>query len=199
MEINKESYNKIADQWNESRNKLPLNKCVVDFSQKIKPNGKILDIGCGTGYPIAKYLSDYGFLVTGIDISENMIKKAIDQKLSNAKFYLCDFFEYKPTEKYEGIIAFDSFFHFPKEKQAEIYHIVSGWMNIGTYLLFTHGKKESEIKGYMYGEPFYYSALNTQDVHRLLLNSGFVIESIIEDYKEKNLERDLLILAKKVK
>ncbi|MDD2181097.1 MAG: hypothetical protein PHW32_01875 [Bacilli bacterium] len=50
--INKNSYNKIAKQWCEIRNKLPLNKCVMDFVTEIKPNGKILDIGCGTGYPI---------------------------------------------------------------------------------------------------------------------------------------------------
>ena len=199
MEINKESYNKIAKQWNKYRHTSSLNKCIVDFSQKIKPTGKILDIGCGSGYPITKYLSEHGFAVTGIDISENMIKEAVRQNLPNAKFYLYDFFEFKPTEKYDGIIAFDSFFHFPKEKQTEIYHIISDWMNIGAYLLFTHGKKESEIKDYMYGKIFYYSALNTQDVHKLLSDSGFAIELSIEDYKETNSERDLLILAKKIK
>ncbi len=199
MEINKESYNKIAKQWKEYRHKPPLNKCIVDFSQKIKPNGKVLDIGCGTGYLIAKYLSEQGFAVTGIDISENMIKEAVNLKLSNAKFYLCDFFEFIPTEKYDGIVAFDSFFHFPKEKQTEIYHMVSSWMNIGAYLLFTHGKQEGEVKGKMFGETFYYSALDTQNVHKLLTDSGFAIKISVEDYKEVNSERDLLILAKKIR
>ena len=93
MEINKESTIKSQTMEREYRHKPPLNKCIVDFSQKINPNGKVLDIGCGTGYPIAKYLSEQGFAVTGIDISENMIKEAVDLKPSNAKFYLCDFFE----------------------------------------------------------------------------------------------------------
>ena len=199
MYINQESYNKIAEKWAEERDKSFPGKLVMDFSSKIKPNGKILDIGCGTGYPIAKYFSDNGFSVTGIDISENMLQKAIEQNMKNAKFYLCDFFEYKPIEKQDGIIAFDSFFHFPKERQNEIFAKVSDWINTGGYLLFTHGNEDSEIEGNMFGEVFYYSALDTKEVHKLLLESGFKIELSIEKYKEENIERDLVILAKKIK
>lgn len=199
MNINKDSYNKIAEQWNEHRQKSSINPCIVDFAARIKPNGAILDIGCGTGYPIAQYLSQQGFAVTGIDNSRNMINKAIDQHLPNAKFLLCDFFDFTPVEAYDAIIAFDSFFHFPMERQREIYQKVSGWMNTGAYLLFTHGKREDEIKGFMYEEPFYYSALHTRDVHTLLSDSGLTVELSIEDYKETNSERDLLIVAKKLK
>ena len=199
MCINKESYNKIVEKWVESRNGSFPGKLIKDFSSKIKSNKKILDIGCGTGYPITKYFSDNGFFVTGIDISENMLQKAIEQNMKNTKFYLCDFFEYKPVEKYDGIIAFDSFFHFPKEKQNKIYEKISDWINIGGYLLFTHGNKNNEIEGNMFGETFYYSALNTEDVHKLLSQFGFKIELSIEKYKEENIARDLVIMAKKVK
>ncbi|MCL1928594.1 MAG: class I SAM-dependent methyltransferase [Treponema sp.] len=199
MISNETSYNNIAEKWAEVQSKSSPSKLVTDFSSKIKPNGKILDIGCGTGYPNTKYLSDNGFSITGIDISENMLKKAIEQKIKNANFYLSDFYKYKPAEKYDGIIAFDSFFHFSKRRQKEIYKKVSDWINTGGYLLFTHGNEDSEIEGNMFGEVFYYSALNTKEVHKLLLKSGFKIELSIEKYKEENIERDLVILAKKNK
>jgi len=200
MDRNAESYNKITTQWSENRNKSPLNKCVVDFAEKIKPNGKVLDIGCGTGYPIAKYLSEKGFSVTGIDISENMIGEALRLEFPNTEFILCDFFDYQPMEKFDGVIAFDSFFHFPKQKQAEIYPRVSKWMNNGAYFLFTHGKSENELIDSIYGEVFYYSSLNIDDVHKLLSESGFAIEISIEDFWEVTSgERDLLVLAKKVR
>jgi len=157
-----------------------------------------LDIGCGFGY-ISKYLSDQGFRVTGIDISENLLKKAIDQKIPNATFYLCDFFEFDPKEKYDGVIAFDSFFHFPKERQPEIYQIVSNWMNEGAYLLFTHGGEEGEKMGEIFGEKFYYSCLDTKEIHELLLRTRFEIAVSIEGYKEGDMDRDLVILAKKTK
>lgn len=46
-----------------------INQCIVDFANNLSPNSRVLDIGCGTGYPIALYLSKQGFQVTGIDIS----------------------------------------------------------------------------------------------------------------------------------
>ena len=67
--INKDSYNKIASDWAESRDKSFVSKLVTEFAGKVKPNGKILDIGCGTGYPLASYLAEKGYNVTGIDPS----------------------------------------------------------------------------------------------------------------------------------
>jgi cyclopropane fatty-acyl-phospholipid synthase-like methyltransferase len=177
---------------------MPLNRCVADFIPKIKANGSVLDIGCGTGYPILKHLAEHGFFVTGIDVSEKMIDKATELNLPNTKLFQCDFFDFQPTERYDGIIAFDSFFHFPKERQADIYSKISDWMNIGAYLLFTHGKRDNERKDYMFGEVFYYSSLSIRDVYKLLTNNGFIVETSIEDYKETTTgERELLIVAKK--
>ena len=76
MEQNKQAYNKIADQWAESRDGSFLSKLVVEFASKVKPKGKILDIGCGTGFPIDTYLSNREFAVTGIDFSEKTFTKS---------------------------------------------------------------------------------------------------------------------------
>jgi hypothetical protein len=47
MELNRKSNNKIVEQWNEKRSKSLVNDCIINLSKKIKPNGKILDIGWG--------------------------------------------------------------------------------------------------------------------------------------------------------
>jgi cyclopropane fatty-acyl-phospholipid synthase-like methyltransferase len=205
MISNQASYNAIADQWEEARVKAIVSKVIVEFSEKLKINDKILDIGCGTGEPISKYLSDCGFNITGIDISEKLIQKAIAKTIKNSTFLLSDFFDFDPKEKFDGIIAYDSFFHFPKDKQSRIYSRVSSWMNEGAYLLFTHGHKESEITGEMFNQTFYYSCLDTERVHQLLIESGFSILSSIEKFEEldtnqnKMIERDLVILAQKIR
>jgi len=56
------------------------------------PGEKVMDISCGTGLitlPVAKLVEPDG-MVTGIDLSEGMIKeaqsRAIDQKLNNIYF-----------------------------------------------------------------------------------------------------------------
>lgn len=198
MEINRIAYNKIAEQWAGSRDHSFLSQLVVNFASGIIPQGKILDIGCGTGYPITSYLSECGFTITGIDFSEKLLQKALDRHIPNTTFHLCDFFDFNPTEKFDGIIAFDSFFHFPKEKQTGIYATVSNWMNEGAYLLFTHGKREGEITGDMFGETFYYSCLDNEEIRRLLLQSGLEIVYDREIYQEKGMDRDWVVLASKI-
>ncbi len=199
MNQKKLSYNKIADQWTDSRNRSSLSQLVLNFAASIKPNSKVLDIGCGTGYPITTFLAESGFTVTGIDLSDSLLQKAVERNIPNTTLHLCDFFDFEPSERFDGIIAFDSFFHFRKDKQVEIYSRVANWMNLGGYLLFTHGNKEGEISGEMFGETFYYSCLNTQTVHELLFDSGFEIVSSWEYYTEQDMARDLVLLARKIK
>lgn len=65
----------------------------------------------------------------------------------------------------------------------------------GGYLLFTHGKHDNEITDKMFNENFYYSSLEVNDVKLLLKEAGFEIIQLIEDYKENNDTRELIILA----
>jgi len=50
---------------------------------------KLLEIGCGTGH-WSQFFSEYGFEVTGIDVSERMIKIAQSKDIPNASFQMAD-------------------------------------------------------------------------------------------------------------
>ena len=198
MDINREAYNKICEQWNAFRSKTVINRCVEEFTKYLKPNSNILDIGCGTGYPIAAYLSGRGFRVTGIDVSEKMLEKAKELKLVNAEFFIKDIMEFETPGKYDGVIAFDSLWYISHDKQAEIYRIVSSLMNAGGYFLFTHGKNNGTVTGKMFDEEFCYSALDTEEVFKAMTDNGFCIISYVEDYKEETTgDRELLVIAQK--
>lgn len=200
VNINKESYDKICDRWHEYRSRSAINRCVAEFCAYLKPHAHVLDIGCGTGYPVAAYLAEQGFSVTGIDISEKMIEKAKALRLPRADFMVKDVLAFKPAEKYDGVIAFDSLWHVPMENQAELYGLIASFMKVGGYFLFTHGKTKGSVSGEMYGEMFYYSALNREDVHKLLNNNGFRLLSSVENYAEETTgDRELLIAAEKVR
>ena len=197
--INRKSYNKIAEQWvNYGKKNAFVIQPIIEFVNKLPPKAKVLDIGCGTGYPIAQYLANRSFQVTGIDFSEHLLAQATQLHLPNAAFFHCDFFDYQPSQKFDGIIAFDSFFHFPKHKQVEIYQRVSDWMQDGGYLLFTHGREEGEIYGQMFGETFYYSSLSLVELKQVLHKADLEIEVLIENYIEKNNQRDLIVVARKL-
>lgn len=126
----RESYNKICGQWSDFCSSRKVNKCIEDFAELLEPQCKILDVGCGTGYPIDDYLANRGFIVTGIDISEEMIKRAESLKLPNAKFFTEDILKFYPDEQYEAIIAFDSLWHIEHDRQEDIYNFI-----------FTYGKR----------------------------------------------------------
>jgi predicted TPR repeat methyltransferase len=195
--MNRDSYNKIAQEWSKVRNNSFVSKLVIDFVNKLSPDASVLDIGCGTGYPLTKYLCDKQFHVTGIDIAEKMVEIAEFQKVPNAEFTVCDFFDFISIKKFDGVLAWDSFFHFPKEKQEEIYFKVGNLLNSGGYLLFTHGDADDEHIDNMMGESFYYSCLPKDKVCKILREIGFEIEYALKDYLENGTHRSLVVLAKK--
>ncbi|MEL1252445.1 class I SAM-dependent methyltransferase [Flavobacterium sp. DGU38] len=194
---NKSSYNKIIDNWIKARNSAIVNKPVIDFADYINSKGTIFDIGCGTGLPIAKYLSDCDFSITGIDQSVKMIETAKSAGIQNSVFQTCDFFDFETDQKFNGIIAWDSLFHFPKERQSEIYSKVYHLLAPGDYFLFTHGKEEDEHTDSMFGEQFYYSCLSKDYVLDLMKELGFEIIYSVENFVEEKDQRDWVVLARK--
>ncbi|MBR1868250.1 MAG: class I SAM-dependent methyltransferase [Clostridia bacterium] len=172
---NVESYDKIVDKWEENRRNRGIDPIIVSFSEMLPENSKILDIGCGTGYPTDSYLVECGHTVVGVDPSVKMIEKAKSLRLKNAAFYEFGLFEYESGDKFDAVIAFDSLFHPEFEKQKDIYAKVGELLKKGGLFLFTHGIKAGSITGEMFGENFYYSALDKAELLICLKNANFEI------------------------
>ena len=194
---NVKSYDKIVDKWEENRRNRGIDPIIVSFSEMLPENSKILDIGCGTGYPTDSYLVECGHTVVGVDPSVKMIEKAKSLRLKNAAFYELGLFEYESGDKFDAVIAFDSLFHLEFEKQKDIYAKVGELLKKGGLFLFTHGIKAGSITGEMFGENFYYSALDKAELLICLKNANFEILRFDEDYKDNVTgERDLLAVLK---
>ncbi len=196
----KRAYDKISAAWHAFRKDCAINKCVAEFEQLLPRNSEILDVGCGTGYPIAAYLAEKGHRVTGIDVSAQMTKKARALNLPCARFINVDFTEYTADVSFDAAIAFDSLWHIAYSRQESIYPKLASLIKSGGYLLFTHGNREGEVTGEMYGETFYYGALDASRVRELLAENGFEILTFTENYSEPTTgTRDLLVTARKTK
>lgn len=194
------SYDLICEEWQRYRNATTINKCIVDFVDRLAPDGNVLDIGCGTGRPVAQYLSDRNFFVTGIDISREMINKARALRLKNAVFMHQDIADFSTATLFDGVIAFDSIWHVAKHKQPDVYRKIASLMKEDAYLLFTHGNRDGETVGTMFGQKFYYGAMSVDELTALFSEIGLKIVSLTEHYKEQTTgERDLLAIAQKVK
>jgi len=64
-------------------------KAVSRYLRQNVQGMKLLEVGCGTGH-WSQFFSDFGFAVTGVDISEPMIKVAQAKNIPNASFQIAD-------------------------------------------------------------------------------------------------------------
>ena len=125
-------------------------------------------------------------------------EKARALKLVNARFINVDFTDYVADTSFDAVIAFDSLWHIARSAQEEIYLKLASLIKSGGYLLFTHGSRKGEITGEMYGETFYYSALDAARARELLAENGFEILTFMGNYSEPTTgTRDLLVTARK--
>ncbi len=196
---NAASYDRVCEQWHSFRRSGGINPCVERFAAYLTAPCRILDVGCGTGYPIAAFFAARGFSVVGIDISAGMLEKARALQLPNAVFYQSDLLDFSPEEQYGAVIAFDSVWHIGYGDQKAVYARFSALLRPGGYLLFTHGKRDGETVGQMYGQAFYYSALSGDGVRRQLAENGFEVVEWAEDLREEITgDRELLVVARKL-
>lgn len=69
-------YENISDWFDSTRERDGGEKKYLEIVKEfLSPEGAILDLGCGTGEPIAQFFIEKGFKVTGIDGSQRMIDK----------------------------------------------------------------------------------------------------------------------------
>ena len=64
-------------------------KAMYRYLRQNAQGRKLLEVGCGTGH-WSQFFSDCGFAVTGIDVSERMIKIAQGKNIANASFQIAD-------------------------------------------------------------------------------------------------------------
>jgi predicted TPR repeat methyltransferase len=195
---NTESYNNIANQWAALRHGSWIPKPILEWENSLVRQSKVLDIGCGTGEPIARFLSDKDHVIEGIDISSAMIDLAIENDIPSADFRVCDVMDYESLCRFDGILAWDSLFHLDIDDQNIVFEKISNWLEIGGHFLFSHGNESGSKQGEMMGYDFHYSAIDTSELMKIMESVGFVIIKKWEPYVERDNDRALVVLAKKV-
>lgn len=83
------------------------------FLKYVKPEGRIVDVGSGSGRDL-KYFLDRGYFAEGIDLSQELCKKAADY--SGGKVMCADICEWHPNAKYDGVWANASLLHLPQNE-----------------------------------------------------------------------------------
>ncbi|APR69370.1 class I SAM-dependent methyltransferase [Acinetobacter haemolyticus] len=175
-------YKKYGRSWTEHRGTYLYEKVWLDrFLSLIPVPSKILDLGCGSAKPIAAYLIEQGHEVTGVDASDVMIEMA-QQNFPEQHWIQQDFRSFQSDQKFQGILAWDSFFHLTHDDQRKMFGLFSDHAVAGAALMFTSGPAHGEAIGEMFGEPLYHASLSADEYRLLLKQHGFeVIKMIAED------------------
>lgn len=147
----------------------------------LQPGASVLDIGCGAGEPIARYLIDKGCAVTGIDSSAPLIALC-RERFPQQAWQVADMRELSLDRRFDGLIAWDSFFHLGHDDQRRMFPLFRQHATEGAALLFTSGPGHGEAIGSFEGEPLYHASLAPEEYRRLLDENGFaVIDHVVED------------------
>ncbi|GAB4018172.1 class I SAM-dependent methyltransferase [Spirosoma migulaei] len=175
-------YQRNALQWNKERSRSLFEKAWLDRFLALNPPGaSILDLGCGMGEPIAKYLLEQGCSVTGVDTSPTFIDLCRN-RFPEQNWIVADMRTVVIKKKFQGILAWDSFFHLTHADQRCMFPVFRTYASQGAALLFTSGPAYGEAIGNYQGEPLYHASLDSADYQALLQEQGFtVVEHITED------------------
>lgn len=146
MENEGKKYDLIADGFAKMRDSFAYEQKYLDlFMQYLQPNSHILDIGCGSGYPIASYIIEHGAKVTGIDASKKLLEVAKIKCPSMETIY-GDIRTVELNGKYDGVLEWWCLFHIPKQDHEKMIDRFASWLKPGGVLEFTTGDHEYEEK-----------------------------------------------------
>jgi SAM-dependent methyltransferase len=176
-------YQRKARDWAESRARGNLfeRPWLDRFRALLSPAAPILDLGCGSGEPMARYLIELGHPVVGVDSSEAMIEFC-RSRFPEQEWIVADMRTLALRRQFSGILAWDSFFHLCPDDQRRMFPVFRAHAAPGAALMFTSGPAHGEAIGSFGGEPLYHASLDPDEYRALLDQNGFrVAAHVVED------------------
>jgi SAM-dependent methyltransferase len=176
-------YERHAADFDGDRNSRPwIEKPWHDRFINLLPAGaSVLDLGCGSGAPIACHMAERGLQVTGVDASPTLISLCRN-RLPEHEWIVGDMRSVSLQKQFHGVLAWDSFFHLAHDAQRSMFKVFAAHAALDAVLMFNTGTSDGEAIGNYRGEPLYHASLDTAEYERLLCQLGFeTIAHSLED------------------
>ncbi len=171
-------YDRNAATWEAARGPSKVRGSIVEG---LPAGASVLDLGCGSGDPIARHLVQRGLSVTGVDSSPAMIELC-RARLPGAEFHVADMRCLALQRRFDAILAWDSVFHLTADDQTRMFPIFARHAGPAAVLMFTSGPARGEAIGSFAGEPLYHASLDPEEYRELLRRHGFaVVRHVSED------------------
>lgn len=163
------------------RGSFPERTWLERFERMLPQGAEILDLGCGGGEPIARFLVDHGHRLTGVDTSATLINLA-RTRFPRHKWIEADMMRFGgDSGAYDGILAWCSLFHLEVDQQEKLIRRMSIWLRKGGVALFNTGPAHGVAMGEFEGEELYHASLSPAEYRAILAESGLTVVNHVAD------------------
>ncbi len=169
-------YRRHASAWVRDRgDALTVESGWVERFRALLPNrARVLDLGCGAGTPIARTLIEAGHVVTGIDAAPELVTRA-QARFPGAVWQVADMRGLDLRRGFDGVLAWDSFFHLAHHDQRGMFPVFARHAAPGAALMFTSGPSHGVAMGEYRGDPLFHASLAPEEYRALLAANGFAV------------------------
>jgi SAM-dependent methyltransferase len=190
-------YNRQAEAYDATRSRRFFEaRWLTLFGDSLPRRAKVLDLGCGAGEPITAWLLGEGFRLTGADFSEGMLSIA-RSRWPDGDWRVADMRDLDLGESYDGIVAWDSFFHLTPDEQRACLPWLAAHLSPGGRLLVTIGHEAGEVTGTVGGEAVYHSSLSPSEYASLLEAHDMRLTAFVAE--DPGCDYHTVLMAKKTK
>jgi len=172
------SYDEIAASFHATRTTLrPAEIKYLSLLLDSLPGGStILDLGCGTGHPIATHIASRGHHVVGVDGSHAMLAIARSHLPGHRWIHdLIELVEFEET--FDAVVCWDSIFHLPRNHHQPIICKIHRWLAPGGRIMVSSGGLVGDcgFTDTMFGHEFFYDSLPPGQMVAIMEETGFEI------------------------
>lgn len=140
----------------------------------------LLDLGCGSGEPIARYLLGQGHRVSGVDGAASLLELA-RTRLPAGRWIHADMRTLTLDRSYDGILGWDSVFHLTADEQRTLLPRLAAALAPGGALLLSVGPAAGTAIGQVGGEAVHHASLDPEEYRTLLAHGGLQLETFVAE------------------
>jgi SAM-dependent methyltransferase len=153
------------------------------FIDALPQGASVLDLGCGSGSPVAQHMAGRGLRVMGVDSSPTLISLC-RERLPDHEWLVGDMRSVQLPRQFDGVLAWDSFFHLRPDDQRWMFDVFARHAAPSGVLMFNSGPSHGESVGEYRGDPLYHASLSSEEYRALLKNIGFEVTAhAVEDWQ----------------
>jgi len=179
VEIVAAGYDRMADTFAEWRDRIeddPRAEWCAELVSRLPVGARVLELGCGAGSSQETQELERRFLLTGVDVSAEQIRRA-RTNVPGAELVHTDFLELElPAESFHAVCSFYVLNHVPRERLGPLLVRIAGWLRPGGLTLNAFGATDLPgWTGEFLGAETFFAGYEPPENSRLVEAAGLTI------------------------